>query len=79
MQVVVLHRALMPLMLSALVMFGVKQSDGLEIALIVPWCIDADCWSDVLESSRDCPQGDFKELRAQGIQVGSDKKVELPF
>lgn len=27
--------------------------------------------------TQDCPQGDFKELRAEGVQVGSDKKGGL--
>ncbi len=25
--------------------------------------------------TQDCPQGNFKEVRAQGIEVGSGKKV----
>lgn len=66
-------QALMPLLLAALVMFGVEQTLGWRIALIVRGD-DDNCWGIVLKFTRDCPQGNFKELRAAGVQVGSEKK-----
>jgi NNP family nitrate/nitrite transporter-like MFS transporter len=63
-------QALMPLMLAALVMFGVEQAMGWRVALVVPGVL----MLIVGAFTQDAPQGNFKELRAQGLQVGSDKK-----
>ncbi|MCU4412474.1 MFS transporter [Acinetobacter sp. WU_MDCI_Axc73] len=67
-------QALMPLLLSALVMFGVDQAMGWRVALLVPGLMMVIVGILYWKCTQDCPQGDFKELRAQGIQVGSDKK-----
>ena len=67
-------QALMPLMLAALVMFGVEQAMGWRIALIVPGVMMLIVGAMYWKFTQDCPQGDFKELRAQGLHVGSDKK-----
>ena len=67
-------QALMPLLLSALVMFGVEQAFGWRIALLVPGVLMIIVGFMYWKFTQDCPQGDFKELRAQGVQVGSDKK-----
>lgn len=65
----------MPLLLSALVMFGVEQAFGWRLALIVPGFMMVIVGFLYWKFTQDCPQGDFKELRAQGVVVGSDKKV----
>ncbi len=70
-------QAIMPLLLSALVMFGVEQAMGWRVALIVPGVLMLIVGAMYWKFTQDCPQGDFKELRAQGIQVGSDKKGGL--
>ncbi|WP_139851209.1 MFS transporter [Acinetobacter pullicarnis] len=67
-------QALMPLLLSALVMFGVEQALGWRIALLVPGIMMLIVGWMYWKYTQDCPQGNFKELRAQGIQVGSNKK-----
>ena len=67
-------QALMPLLLSALVMFGVEQTLGWRIALLVPGIMMLIVGWMYWKYTQDCPQGNFKELRAQGIQVGSSKK-----
>lgn len=67
-------QALMPLLLSALVMFGVEQAMGWRVALLVPGAMMVIVGLLYWKYTQDCPQGNFKELRAQGIQVGSDKK-----
>ncbi len=66
--------ALMPLLLAALVLFGVAQSLGWRIALIVPGLMMLIVGALYWKFTQDCPQGNFKELRAAGIQVGSEKK-----
>ena len=67
-------QALMPLLLSALVMFGVEQALGWRIALLVPGIMMLIVGWMYWKYTQDCPQGNFKVLRAQGIQVGSAKK-----
>ncbi|WKT72598.1 MFS transporter [Acinetobacter variabilis] len=67
-------QALMPLLLAALVMFGVEQAMGWRIALIVPGLMMVIVGALYWKFTQDCPQGNFKELRAAGIQVGSEKK-----
>jgi NNP family nitrate/nitrite transporter-like MFS transporter len=70
-------QALMPLLLSALVMFGVEQAMGWRIALIVPGVMMVIVGFLYWKFTQDCPQGDFKELRAQGVAAGSEKKGGL--
>ncbi|WP_312088214.1 MFS transporter [Acinetobacter variabilis] len=67
-------QALMPLVLAALVMFGVEQAMGWRIALIVPGVMMVIVGFLYWKLTQDCPQGNFSELRAQGVSVGSDKK-----
>ena len=67
-------QALMPLLLAAVVMFGVEQAMGWRIALIVPGLMMLIVGALYWKFTQDCPQGNFKELRAAGIQVGSEKK-----
>ena len=67
-------QAIMPLMLAALVMFGVEQAIGWRIALLVPGVLMVIVGIMYWKFTQDCPQGNFKELREQGVSVGSDKK-----
>lgn len=67
-------QALMPLLLAALLLFGVEQAMGWRIALIVPGLMMLIVGALYWKFTQDCPQGNFKELRAAGIQVGSEKK-----
>jgi len=55
-------------------MFGVEQAMGWRIALIVPGLMMVIVGALYWKFTQDCPQGNFKELRAAGIQVGSEKK-----
>lgn len=65
----------MPLLLGAIVMFGVEQTMGWRVALIVPGVMMVIVGVLYWKLTQDCPQGNFKEVRAQGIEVGSGKKV----
>ena len=58
-------------------MFGVEQAMGWRIALLVPGIMMLIVGGLYWKYTQDCPQGNFKELRAQGIQVGSEKKGGL--
>ena len=70
-------QAIMPLLLAALVMFGVEQAMGWRIALLVPGVMMLIVGVLYWKFTQDCPQGDYKELRAQGVVVGNDKKGGL--
>ncbi|MBE8718584.1 MFS transporter [Cellvibrio polysaccharolyticus] len=70
-------QALMPLLLGALVMFGVEQSMGWRIALLVPGILMVIVGVLYWKFTQDCVQGNFSELRALGINAGSDKKGGL--
>ncbi|MFI7918332.1 MFS transporter, partial [Acinetobacter baumannii] len=67
-------QALMPLLLGAIVMFGVEQTMGWRVALIVPGVMMVIVGVLYWKLAQDCPQGNFKEVRAQDIEVGSSKK-----
>ena len=67
-------QALMPLLLGAIVMFGVEKTLGWRIALLVPGIMMIIVGCMYWKFTQDAPQGNFKELRAQGVSVGSDKK-----
>lgn len=67
-------QAIMPLILAAIVMFGVEQALGWRIALLVPGVLMIIVGIMYWKLAQDCPEGNYKELRAQGIEVGSGKK-----
>ncbi len=67
-------QAFMPLIVAALVMFGVEQTMGWRAALLVPGVLMLIVGFLYWKFSQDCPEGNFKELRAQGLEVGGGKK-----
>ena len=67
-------QALMPLLLAALIMFGVEEAMGWRLALLVPGILMIIVGVMYWVFTQDCPQGNFKALRAQGHNAGSDKK-----
>lgn len=70
-------QALMPFLLSALVMFGVEQTLGWRFALVVPGVMMLIVGALYWKYTQDCPQGNFKTLHQQGIYVSSGKKGGL--
>ncbi|KXZ67709.1 MFS transporter [Acinetobacter venetianus] len=67
-------QAIMPLILGAILMFGVEQAMGWRVALLVPGLMMLIVGVMYWKLTQDCPQGNFKELRAQGVEVGNVKK-----
>ena len=67
-------QAIMPLILGAIIMFGVKQAMGWRIALLVPGIMMVIVGILYWKLTQDSPQGNFKELREQGIEAGNIKK-----
>jgi NNP family nitrate/nitrite transporter-like MFS transporter len=68
-------QAVMPLLMSAMVMLGVSETFGWRAALIVPGVLMIVMAGVYYRYTQDCPQGNFSELRAAGIAIdGGGKK-----
>ncbi len=67
-------QALMPLLLSAVIMMGVGEAFGWRVALLVPGIIMLIVGVMYWKFTQDAPQGNFDEIRAAGMSAGSDKK-----
>ncbi len=67
-------QALMPLLMSAMVMLGVSETLGWRAALIVPGVLMILMAGLYYRYTQDCPQGNYSELRAAGIAVEGGKK-----
>jgi len=67
-------QALMPLLLTALLMMGVSKTMGWRLALLVPGVLMLIMGAVYWRFTQDCPEGNYAELRAQGIAVEGGKK-----
>lgn len=67
-------QALMPLLLAGLVMLGVEQGLGWRVALLVPGLLMVIVGIFYWRTTQDCPEGNFEELRARGVEVEAGKK-----
>ncbi|MES2069044.1 MAG: MFS transporter [Pseudomonadota bacterium] len=67
-------QGLMPLMLGALVMLGVSETMGWRLALVVPGIVMLIMAALYWKYTQDCPDGNYAELRAQGLTVDGGKK-----
>lgn len=67
-------QSLMPLIVAALVAFGVEKAYGWRVAMFVPGLAMVVMAFVYALYTQDTPQGDIVDLRAQGISVDSGKK-----
>lgn len=67
-------QALMPLLMAGLVMMGVDSAFGWRVALLVPGILMVIVGILYWKCTQDSPLGDFKAVRALGVNVGSEKK-----
>jgi MFS transporter, NNP family, nitrate/nitrite transporter len=67
-------QALMPLLLTAVVMLGVTESMGWRVALVVPGVLMLIMAVLYWKFTQDCPDGNYSELRAAGVKVEGGKK-----
>jgi NNP family nitrate/nitrite transporter-like MFS transporter len=67
-------QSVMPWVLAAVVGMGASQSLGWRTAMLVPGCLMLIVSVMYWRLTQDCPQGDFVDLRRQGVQVESGKK-----
>jgi len=67
-------QSVMPWVLAALLSLGVGSSAGWRLSMLVPtalmWIVAVFYW----KCTQDCPQGDYVELRALGVEIESGKK-----
>jgi NNP family nitrate/nitrite transporter-like MFS transporter len=70
-------QALMPLLMAGLIYLGVDAALGWRVALLVPGVLMLVAGVLYWKFTQDCPQGNYRELRAQGVEVGSGKKGGL--
>ena len=67
-------QALMPLLLSAVVMLGVSETLGWRVALLVPGVLMLVMAALYYRFTQDCPQGNYADMRAAGIAIEGGKK-----
>ena len=67
-------QALMPLLMSAMIMMGVSETLGWRAALIVPGVLMIIMAGVYYRYTQDCPEGNYAELRAAGVSVEGGKK-----
>ena len=67
-------QALMPWVLAALLALGVEHSLGWRAAMFVPGALMVIVGVLYWKYAQDCPQGDYRELRARGVAIESGKR-----
>ncbi len=67
-------QALMPLLMTAMVMLGVTETLGWRAALIIPGVLMIVMAGVYYRYTQDCPQGNYAELRAAGVTIEGGKK-----
>ncbi len=67
-------QAVMPLLMTAMVMLGVSETYGWRAALLVPGVLMIVMAGLYYRFTQDCPQGNFSELRAAGITIEGGSK-----
>jgi NNP family nitrate/nitrite transporter-like MFS transporter len=64
----------MPLLMGAVIMLGVSETMGWRVALVVPGIAMLVTAVAYWKLTQDCPEGNFKELRAAGVPFESNNK-----
>ncbi|HTD06048.1 MFS transporter [Undibacterium sp.] len=67
-------QGLMPLMMGALIMLGVSEALSWRWALVVPGVVMLIMAALYWNYTQDCPDGNYAELRAQGVAIEGGKK-----
>src|SRR4051812_138198 len=67
-------QSVMPWVLAALLSLGVERGLGWRMSMIVPAALMLIVAVMYYKFTQDCPQGNYKELRAAGIEIESGKK-----
>ncbi|ATQ76591.1 MFS transporter [Massilia violaceinigra] len=71
-------QALMPLLVGALLMLGVREALGWRVALLVPGVLMVVMAGLYWKFTQDCPQGNYDDMRAAGIAIEGGKAGHAP-
>ncbi|WP_043113455.1 MFS transporter [Solimonas soli] len=67
-------QSVMPLVLAAVLSFGIEKTMGWRVAMLVPGVLMLVVGWLYWKYTQDCPEGNYRDLRAQGIEIESGKK-----
>jgi NNP family nitrate/nitrite transporter-like MFS transporter len=67
-------QSVMPWVLAALVSLGVEKAFGWRVAMLVPGVLLLAVSVFYYKFTQDCPQGNYKDLRARGVEIEGGKK-----
>ncbi|MFT4047627.1 MAG: MFS transporter [Solimonas sp.] len=67
-------QTVMPLVLAAVLSFGVEKTLGWRISMLVPGALMLIVAALYWKYTQDCPEGNYKDLRAKGIEIETGKK-----
>jgi len=67
-------QAAMPLVLAAALALGIDKSFGWRVAMLLPGVLMVIVGILYWRYTQDCPEGDYRDLRARGIAAGSGKQ-----
>ncbi|WP_051101795.1 NarK family nitrate/nitrite MFS transporter [Solimonas variicoloris] len=67
-------QTVMPLVLAAIISFGVDKAFGWRVSMIVPGVLMLIVALLYWRYTQDCPDGNYQELRARGVEIESGKK-----
>lgn len=67
-------QAAMPLVLAGLMALGVAQGFGWRVAMVLPGLLMLVVGVLYWKYTQDCPEGDYRQLRARGVAVGAGKR-----
>src|SRR4051812_32734185 len=67
-------QSVMPWLLAALLGLGVQKGIGWRVSMVLPGSLMLVAAALYWKFTQDCPQGNYKELRANGVEIESGKK-----
>jgi NNP family nitrate/nitrite transporter-like MFS transporter len=67
-------QSFMPIVLAAVLSLGLSTSEGWRVSMLVPGTLMLVTAALYWRYTQDCPQGNYKDLRAAGIEIESGKK-----
>ncbi len=70
-------QSVMPWVLAAVIGLGVGQSMGWRLSMLLPGALMLIVAAAYWKFTQDCPQGNYREMREQGIEISGGKKGGL--
>ncbi len=67
-------QSVMPWVLAAALSLGIEKGAGWRVSMVVPACLMLIVAAMYWRFTQDCPQGNYSEMRAAGLEIESGKK-----